>query len=60
MVGSEVVGVLPKSCLVEAAEFYIEKENLFILEEDQKIRLAVDRLGLHSYKPFDPKEKVIE
>ncbi|XP_067936102.1 formimidoyltransferase-cyclodeaminase-like [Watersipora subatra] len=60
VVGSEVVGVLPKSALIAAADFYIERDGLFILEEEQKIRLAIDRLGLNSYKHFEPKEKVIE
>lgn len=54
------MGLLPKKCLLEAAEFYIERENLFIIEEEHKVRLAIDRLGLHSLKYFDPKEKIIE
>ena len=41
-------------------DHYIEKENLFILHEDQKVRLAVERLGLNSVSPFDPDEKIIE
>jgi len=60
VVGSEVVGLIPKSCILEAAEFYINRENLFILEEEQKVRLAIERLGLHSIKHFEPKEKIIE
>ena len=43
-----------------AADYYMEKENLFILDEDQKVRLAVERLGLNSVAPFDPGEKIIE
>lgn len=46
--------------MLEAAEFYMERENLFLLEEEHKIRLAIDRLGLSSLKYFDPKEKVVE
>ena len=60
VVGSEIVGLIPKSCMLEAAEFYMNREDLFLLEEEQQIRLAVDRLGLSSLKYFDPKEKVIE
>ena len=30
------------------------QENLFILEERQKVRLAVERLGLSSVSPFNP------
>ncbi len=58
--GSEIVGVVPLEAILMAADYYIEKENLFVLDEDQKVRLAVERLGLSSVAPFDPKEKIIE
>lgn len=58
--GSEIVGVVPLEAILMAADYYIEKENLFILDEDQKVRLAVERLGLNSVAPFNPKEKIIE
>ncbi|NDY73741.1 glutamate formimidoyltransferase [Desulfobacter hydrogenophilus] len=58
--GSEIVGVVPLRAILQAAEYYIEKEGLFILDEDQKVRLAVERLGLNSVAPFDPKTKIIE
>lgn len=58
--GSEIVGVVPLQAILQAAEYYIEKEDLFILDEDQKVRLAVERLGLNSVAPFDPKAKIIE
>jgi glutamate formiminotransferase / formiminotetrahydrofolate cyclodeaminase len=58
--GSEIVGVVPLEAILAAADYYIEKENLFVLDEDQKVRLAVERLGLNSVAPFNPKEKIIE
>ena len=58
--GSEVVGLVPLEAILQAAEYYMEKENLFILDERQKVRLAVDRLGLSSIHPFVPDEKIIE
>lgn len=58
--GSEIVGVVPLEAILMAADYYIEKEDLFILDEDQKVRLAVERLGLNSVAPFNPKEKIIE
>ena len=60
VVGSQVVGLVPLKAMLEAAEHYAANENLFLLEEDQKIRLVVDRLGLHSVGAFNPKERVIE
>ncbi|MBC2704901.1 glutamate formimidoyltransferase [Desulfobacula sp.] len=58
--GSEIVGVIPLEALLMAADYYINKENLFVLDEDQKVRLAIERLGLNSVAPFNPKEKIIE
>ncbi len=58
--GSEMVGLVPLDAMLKAADYYMEKENLFILDEDQKVRLAIERLGLNSVAPFNPKEKIIE
>jgi len=60
VVGSQIVGLVPLKAMIQAAEYYALRENLFLLEEDQKIRLVVDRLGLHSVGAFNPKERVIE
>ncbi|XP_010115551.1 PREDICTED: formimidoyltransferase-cyclodeaminase [Chlamydotis macqueenii] len=60
VVGSQLVGLVPKKAMLDTAEFYIKKENLFILEEEQKIRLVVSRLGLDSLSPFHPRERIIE
>jgi glutamate formiminotransferase / formiminotetrahydrofolate cyclodeaminase len=58
--GSEIVGLIPREAILMAADYYMQKENLFIFDEDQKVRLAVERLGLASVAPFNPKEKIIE
>ncbi len=58
--GSEIVGIVPLESLIMAADYYIEKEGLFIYEEEQKIRLAIERMGLNSVAPFIPKDKIIE
>jgi glutamate formiminotransferase/formiminotetrahydrofolate cyclodeaminase len=58
--GSEIVGLVPLQALLMAAEHYIRAEELFILDERQKIRLAVDRLGLGTVAPFQPEKRVIE
>jgi glutamate formiminotransferase / formiminotetrahydrofolate cyclodeaminase len=60
VVGSELVGLIPKAALLLAAEHYVARENLFVLDERQKIRLAVERLGLSSTAPFVPEKRVIE
>ena len=60
VVGSEIVGVVPLESILMAADYYIEKENLFIIEEDQKVRLAIERLGLNAIAPFNPQERIID
>ena len=58
--GSELVGLIPLEAMIMAAEYYIKKENLFILDERQKIRLVIDRLGLSSISEFNPDKRIIE
>ena len=40
-------------CFLDAADYYMEKEGLFILHEDQKVHLAINRLGLTTLSPFN-------
>jgi glutamate formiminotransferase/formiminotetrahydrofolate cyclodeaminase len=58
--GSEVVGLVPLQALLMAADHYIAREGLFVVDERQKVRLAVERLGLNSITRFDPDKRVIE
>lgn len=58
--GSEIVGLVPLQALLMAADHYIAREGLFIVDERQKVRLAVERLGLNSITRFDPDKRVIE
>ncbi len=58
--GSEIVGIVPREALLMTAEYYIAEEKLFIYQEDQKIRLAMERLGLNSVSAFQPEKRIIE
>jgi len=60
VIGSEIVGLVSLQIMLSAADYYIQKENLFIVHEHQKIRLAIDRLGLNQLNVFDPAERIIE
>ncbi|MGB9701725.1 MAG: glutamate formimidoyltransferase [Candidatus Kapaibacteriota bacterium] len=60
LAGSEIVGLIPLKAIMLAADYFMQKENLMILEEEKKIKLVVDRLGLNSITPFNPKAKIIE
>jgi glutamate formiminotransferase / formiminotetrahydrofolate cyclodeaminase len=58
--GSELIGLIPLEAMLKAAEYYIEQENLFIVDEKHKIRLVVERLGLNSVSQFIPEKRIIE
>jgi glutamate formiminotransferase/formiminotetrahydrofolate cyclodeaminase len=59
--GSEVVGMLPKKCLVEAGKYFLRKQNWSEgASEEELISIAIRSMGLSELKPFDPKEKIIE
>lgn len=59
--GSEVVGMLPKKCLVEAGKYFLRKQQWSEgASEEELIALAIRSMGLSELKPFDPKERIIE
>lgn len=60
LAGSEIVGLIPLKAILLAAEYYMKKDNLMLLDLNSKIKLVVDRLGLNSINPFEPKKKIIE
>ena len=39
------VGLVPLASLLDAAEFYMEKEGLMVLEEDQKVAMVMNVSG---------------
>jgi glutamate formiminotransferase/formiminotetrahydrofolate cyclodeaminase len=59
--GSEVVGLLPKKCLIEAGKHYLRKQKWSEgASEEELIDIAVRSMGLNELKPFDPRERIIE
>lgn len=61
VIGSELVGLIPKEALLMAGRHYIEKQGKNPgLPEEELIRTAVVSLGLSSVTPFDPEKKIIE
>lgn len=59
--GSEVVGMLPKKCLLDAGRHYLRRQKWSEgASEDELIDLAVRSMGLGEVKPFNPHEKIIE
>ncbi|XP_007228994.2 formimidoyltransferase-cyclodeaminase [Astyanax mexicanus] len=60
VVGSQIVGLIPLKAMLDCADFYIQKDKLFVVEEEHKVRLVISKLGLDSLGPFVPKERIIE
>ena len=59
--GAEIVGLVPKSVLIDAGRWYLEKQSRSTgISEAEIIKIAVKSMGLDDLRPFDPKEKVIE
>jgi glutamate formiminotransferase/formiminotetrahydrofolate cyclodeaminase len=59
--GSEIVGMLPKKCLVDAGKYFLRKQKCSEgASEEELIDIAIRSMGLSELKPFDPKEKIIE
>src|SRR5438128_4015781 len=59
--GSEIVGMVPKKCLVDAGRYFLRKQKWSEgASEEELIDIAIRSMVLSELKPFDPKEKVIE
>ena len=59
--GCEIVGLIPKSVLVDAGRHYLAKMHRSLgVSEQELMKIAIKSMGLDDLKPFDPREKVIE
>ena len=59
--GAEIVGLVPKSVLMDAGRFYLERQQRSLgISDDEIMKIAVKSMSLDDLKPFDPHEKVIE
>lgn len=69
--GSEIVGLVPLSSMIDAGRFYLEKQNSGLSgvgkqavttgqPEKDLVEIAIRSMGLRDVAPFDPREKIIE
>ena len=69
--GSEIVGLVPLSAMLEAGRYFVEKQNQGLtavgrqakttgVPESELIEIAIRSLGLRDVAPFNPGEKIIE
>lgn len=59
--GSELVGLVPLNCLLDAGKYFLIKQQRSIgVSEEELIKIAVKSLGLDELTPFNPNERIIE
>lgn len=59
--GAEIVGLVPKKVLIDAAKYYLAKQHRSLgIDEKEMVKIAVKSMGLDDLKPFNAEEKVIE
>ena len=59
--GSELVGLVPLSVLLDAGRYFLKKQQRSVgVSEDELIKIAVKSMGLDELAPFDPQQKIIE
>ncbi len=59
--GSELIGLVPLSCMLEAGKYFLHKQKRSSgIPDEEIIEMAVHSLGLNELAPFDPKKRIIE
>jgi len=59
--GSELVGLVPLSAMLDAGRYFLKKQRLSSGVSDQElIHIAVKSMGLDELAPFDAKQRIIE
>jgi glutamate formiminotransferase/formiminotetrahydrofolate cyclodeaminase len=59
--GSELIGLVPLSCMLEAGRYFLHKQKRSSgIPDEEIIEMAVHSLGLNELAPFDSKKRIIE
>jgi len=59
--GSELIGVVPLRCMLDAGKYFLHKQKRSSgIPDEEIIEVAVRTLGLNELAPFDPKKRIIE
>ncbi len=59
--GSELVGLVPLSAMLEAGRYFLRKQQRSTgVSDSELIKIAVKSMGLDELHPFKPEEKIIE
>lgn len=59
--GTEIVGLVPKSAILDAGRHYLRMQQRSLgIPEEEIVKIAVKSMGLDDLKPFKAEEKIIE
>jgi glutamate formiminotransferase/formiminotetrahydrofolate cyclodeaminase len=59
--GSELIGLIPLKCMLDAGAYFLKKQSRSCGVSDRElIKIAVKSLGLDELGPFKPEERIIE
>ena len=59
--GSELVGLIPLQCMLDAGRYFLEKQQRSTgVSERELIKIAVKSLGLDELGAFEPEKRIIE
>ena len=59
--GTEIVGLVPASVIMDAGKYFLAKQQRSAgIADEEIIKIAVKSMGLDELYPFDPQKKIIE
>jgi glutamate formiminotransferase / formiminotetrahydrofolate cyclodeaminase len=59
--GSELIGLVPLSAMLEAGRYFLKKQRLSAgVSDAELIHIAVKSMGLDELAPFEPQKRIIE
>jgi len=59
--GSELVGLIPLQCMLDAGKYFLEKQERSVgVSDEELIRITIKSMGLDELADFNPEEKIIE
>jgi glutamate formiminotransferase/formiminotetrahydrofolate cyclodeaminase len=59
--GSELVGLIPLQCMLDAGRYFLEKQQRSTgVSDAELIKIAVKSMGLDELGPFEPEKRIIE
>ncbi len=59
--GSELVGLIPLSSMLDAGKYFLKKQKLSVgVSDSELIHIAVKSMGLDELAPFDAQKRIIE